>query len=84
MLQGISSSDKELALLLIKTMICSNPTGRPPASAICNYPIFWNPAKILSFFQVKYFNIVLKAISFKVNSHITIVSNYYRNFETKT
>lgn len=50
-LRGISSSDKELALLLIKAMICSNPAGRPPASAICNCPIFWNSIEILSFFQ---------------------------------
>ncbi|XP_029675812.1 serine/threonine-protein kinase/endoribonuclease IRE1 [Formica exsecta] len=50
-LRGISSSDTELALLLIKAMICSNPAGRPPASAICSYPIFWNSAEILSFFQ---------------------------------
>lgn len=50
-LQGISSNDRELALLLIKTMICRNPAERPPASSICNYPIFWNPGEILSFFQ---------------------------------
>lgn len=51
-LEEVSSSDRELALLLITAMICSNPTGRPPASAICNYPIFWNLAEILGFFQV--------------------------------
>jgi len=51
-LQEVSSSDRELALLLIKAMLCSNPAGRPPASAICNYPIFWNLAEILGFFQV--------------------------------
>lgn len=50
-LQEISSYDRELALLLIKAMICSNPAGRPPASAICNFPIFWNLAEILGFFQ---------------------------------
>lgn len=50
-LEEVSSSDRELALLLITAMICSNPTGRPPASAICNYPIFWNLAEILGFFQ---------------------------------
>ncbi|XP_012058791.1 PREDICTED: serine/threonine-protein kinase/endoribonuclease IRE1 [Atta cephalotes] len=50
-LQEVSSSDRELALLLIKAMLCSNPAGRPPASAICNYPIFWNLAEILGFFQ---------------------------------
>ncbi|XP_072763557.1 serine/threonine-protein kinase/endoribonuclease IRE1 [Anoplolepis gracilipes] len=50
-LKEISSSDKELALLLIEAMICRNPTERPPASAICNYPFFWNSAEILSFFQ---------------------------------
>lgn len=51
-LQGLSSSDKELALLLIKAMICTDPSDRPSASVICNYPIFWNPSEILSFFQV--------------------------------
>ncbi|KYN04749.1 Serine/threonine-protein kinase/endoribonuclease ire-1, partial [Cyphomyrmex costatus] len=50
-LQEMSPSDRELALLLIKAMICSNPADRPPASAICNYPIFWNLAEILGFFQ---------------------------------
>ncbi|XP_012535031.2 serine/threonine-protein kinase/endoribonuclease IRE1 [Monomorium pharaonis] len=50
-LQNVSSSDRELILLLIKAMICSNPTRRPPASAICNYPFFWNLAEILGFFQ---------------------------------
>jgi len=51
-LREIFSSDKELALLVIKAMICKDPAERPPASAICNYPIFWNSAKILGFFQV--------------------------------
>ncbi|XP_071565935.1 serine/threonine-protein kinase/endoribonuclease IRE1 [Temnothorax nylanderi] len=50
-LEKVSSSDRELALLLIKAMICSNPAGRPPALAVCNYPIFWNSAEILGFFQ---------------------------------
>ncbi|KAL0110554.1 hypothetical protein PUN28_013865 [Cardiocondyla obscurior] len=51
-LEQVSSlSDRELALMLIKAMISSNPAARPPASAICNYPIFWNLAEILSFFQ---------------------------------
>ncbi|XP_033215389.1 serine/threonine-protein kinase/endoribonuclease IRE1 isoform X2 [Belonocnema kinseyi] len=50
-LHGISESDKEIALVLIKAMITGNPTERPPASAIKNYPIFWNSAQILNFFQ---------------------------------
>lgn len=51
-LQEISSNDEELALLLIKAMISSDPTERPPASAICTYPIFWSSSEILGFFQV--------------------------------
>ncbi|XP_032689202.1 serine/threonine-protein kinase/endoribonuclease IRE1 isoform X2 [Odontomachus brunneus] len=50
-LQTMSANDRELALLLIKMMICNNPSNRPPALAICNYPIFWSSLKILSFFQ---------------------------------
>lgn len=50
-LQDLSLNDTELALLLIKAMICSNPTNRPPALAICNHPFFWNPSRILNFFQ---------------------------------
>ncbi|XP_025155794.1 serine/threonine-protein kinase/endoribonuclease IRE1 isoform X2 [Harpegnathos saltator] len=50
-LQNISASDRELAVLLIKMMICNNPSDRPPALAIYNYPIFWNSLEILSFFQ---------------------------------
>lgn len=51
-LQDMSANDRELALLLIKMMICNNPSDRPPALAICNYPIFWSSLEILSFFQV--------------------------------
>ncbi|XP_057319293.1 serine/threonine-protein kinase/endoribonuclease IRE1 [Microplitis mediator] len=50
-LNNISNSDKELALILIKSMIDSDPTSRPPALAIQNYPFFWNPSRILNFFQ---------------------------------
>ncbi|XP_011874492.1 PREDICTED: serine/threonine-protein kinase/endoribonuclease IRE1-like [Vollenhovia emeryi] len=50
-LEKVPPSDRELALLLIKAMICGNPAARPPASAICNYPFFWNLAEILGFFQ---------------------------------
>ncbi|XP_077279454.1 serine/threonine-protein kinase/endoribonuclease Ire1 isoform X2 [Temnothorax americanus] len=50
-LEKMSSSDRELALLLIKAMICSNPAGRPPALAVYTYPIFWTSAEILGFFQ---------------------------------
>ena len=51
-LRGISESDKEVALVLIKSMIADNPTERPPASAVHNYPIFWSASQILNFFQV--------------------------------
>lgn len=50
-LQEISENDKEIALILIKAMIDSNPTDRPPATAVQNFPIFWNSAQILNFFQ---------------------------------
>ncbi|KAI4494432.1 hypothetical protein M0802_008924 [Mischocyttarus mexicanus] len=46
-----SESDQELALNLIKAMISENPSERPPASAVYNYPLFWNSTTILSFFQ---------------------------------
>ncbi|KOX79225.1 Serine/threonine-protein kinase/endoribonuclease ire-1 [Melipona quadrifasciata] len=48
---GISQNDKELALVLIKAMIASNPSERPPVMAVHDYPIFWEPATILAFFQ---------------------------------
>ncbi|XP_074099180.1 serine/threonine-protein kinase/endoribonuclease Ire1 isoform X1 [Cotesia typhae] len=50
-LTDISNNDKELALVLIKAMIDSDPTSRPPAFAIQNYPFFWNSSRILNFFQ---------------------------------
>lgn len=52
-LQGISQSDKELALSLIKAMISEDPSERPPALAIYNHPLFWEPNQILAFFQVR-------------------------------
>lgn len=52
LLNNISGSDKELALVLIKAMIDSDPTNRPPALAIHNHPFFWNSPRILNFFQV--------------------------------
>lgn len=51
-LQGISQSDKELALNLIKAMISEDPSERPPALAVYNHPLFWEPIQILGFFQV--------------------------------
>lgn len=48
---GISQNDKELALVLIKAMIASNPSERPPVMAVHDHPIFWEPATILAFFQ---------------------------------
>lgn len=51
-IQDISKSDKELAIVLIKAMIGSNPIDRPPSSAVENHPFFWSPAEVLNFFQV--------------------------------
>ncbi|XP_015520215.1 serine/threonine-protein kinase/endoribonuclease IRE1 [Neodiprion pinetum] len=50
-LQGISASDRELALILIRAMIAGTPADRPPATAIHQHPIFWSAAQILGFFQ---------------------------------
>ncbi|KAG7210888.1 hypothetical protein KM043_012369 [Ampulex compressa] len=50
-LQGISRHDKDLALTLIRAMIAGDPSERPPAMAIYDYPIFWDAAQVLSFFQ---------------------------------
>lgn len=50
--EEISESDKELALVLIKTMIANDPSERPPVTAIHEHPIFWEPSRILAFFQV--------------------------------
>ncbi|XP_076175051.1 serine/threonine-protein kinase/endoribonuclease Ire1 isoform X2 [Ptiloglossa arizonensis] len=47
----ISQSNKELALLLIKAMIASDPSERPPVMAVHDHPIFWESARILGFFQ---------------------------------
>lgn len=51
-IQDISKSDKELAVILIKAMIGSNPLDRPPSTAVENHPFFWSPAEVLNFFQV--------------------------------
>ncbi|KZC13752.1 PREDICTED: serine/threonine-protein kinase/endoribonuclease IRE1 [Dufourea novaeangliae] len=48
---GISESDKDLALVLIKAMIASEPSERPPVMAVHEHPIFWEPSRILAFFQ---------------------------------
>ncbi|XP_012271622.1 serine/threonine-protein kinase/endoribonuclease IRE1 isoform X2 [Orussus abietinus] len=50
-LQDVSASDKELARVLIKAMISANPSDRPPATAICSYPMFWDAGQVLNFFQ---------------------------------
>lgn len=50
-LQDVHDHDKDLALVLIKAMIDSNPTSRPPALAVENFPFFWNSARVLNFFQ---------------------------------
>ncbi|XP_015122831.1 serine/threonine-protein kinase/endoribonuclease IRE1 [Diachasma alloeum] len=50
-LQDVHDYDKELALVLIRAMIDSDPTSRPPALAVERFPFFWNSARILNFFQ---------------------------------
>lgn len=52
-LQGSPDNDKELSLILIKSMIASNPSDRPPAMAVYNHPNFWDHLQILTFFQVR-------------------------------
>ncbi|XP_012256735.2 serine/threonine-protein kinase/endoribonuclease IRE1 [Athalia rosae] len=49
--QGISQSDRDLALVLIRAMIADSPAERPPAIAVYEHPIFWSAAQILGFFQ---------------------------------
>lgn len=53
---GIPQSDKELALVLIKAMIASDPSERPPVTAVHDHPIFWKASRILGFFQVSFFH----------------------------
>ncbi|XP_076627174.1 serine/threonine-protein kinase/endoribonuclease Ire1 isoform X1 [Colletes latitarsis] len=48
---GLSQSTKELALILIKAMIASDPSERPPVMAVQDHPIFWESARVLGFFQ---------------------------------
>lgn len=50
-LQTLSDSDRQLALTLIQAMIADDPTKRPPASAVHDYPIFWESVEILEFLQ---------------------------------
>ncbi|XP_058791502.1 serine/threonine-protein kinase/endoribonuclease IRE1 isoform X2 [Phymastichus coffea] len=50
-LQNISENDKQVALVLIKAMIASDPIDRPPAQAIHDHPMFWDAAQVLTFFQ---------------------------------
>lgn len=69
-LQGISESDRELALILIKAMIANSPTDRPPAIAIFQHPIFWNAAQILGFFQVT----ISKSFEFFKNSPFKLIN----------
>lgn len=51
-LQNISENDKQVALVLIKAMVDSDPLRRPPAQAIYDHPMFWDAAQVLTFFQV--------------------------------
>ncbi|XP_001607831.2 serine/threonine-protein kinase/endoribonuclease IRE1 isoform X1 [Nasonia vitripennis] len=50
-LQNISENDKQVALVLIKAMVDSDPLKRPPAQAIHDHPMFWDAAQVLTFFQ---------------------------------
>ncbi|XP_043279722.1 serine/threonine-protein kinase/endoribonuclease IRE1 isoform X2 [Venturia canescens] len=50
-LQSVTESDKQSALILIRAMIASDPTSRPSALVVQNYPFFWKAAHILGFFQ---------------------------------
>ncbi|XP_011300602.1 serine/threonine-protein kinase/endoribonuclease IRE1 [Fopius arisanus] len=50
-LHDVHDHNKELALVLIRAMIDSDPTSRPPAVAVERFPFFWNSARILNFFQ---------------------------------
>lgn len=34
-------------------MISEDPSERPPALAVYNHPLFWEPNQILGFFQVR-------------------------------
>ncbi|XP_053987934.1 serine/threonine-protein kinase/endoribonuclease IRE1 [Hylaeus volcanicus] len=49
--EGMSQSNRELALILIKAMIASDPSERPPVMAVHDHPIFWESSRILGFFQ---------------------------------
>ncbi|XP_076241696.1 serine/threonine-protein kinase/endoribonuclease Ire1 isoform X2 [Calliopsis andreniformis] len=48
---NVSQNDKELALVLIKAMIASDPSERPPVTAVYDHPIFWESSRVLGFFQ---------------------------------
>lgn len=84
-LQRISETDKQVALLLIKAMIASDPIDRPPAQAIHNHPMFWDAAQILTFFQVTSCNIlrflfVIKLLIFLESSvAVAVMSLEYRS-----
>ncbi|XP_076648630.1 serine/threonine-protein kinase/endoribonuclease Ire1 [Halictus rubicundus] len=49
--EDISESDRELAFMLIKAMIANDPSERPPVITVHEHPIFWEPSRILAFFQ---------------------------------
>ncbi|XP_045115482.1 serine/threonine-protein kinase/endoribonuclease IRE1-like isoform X2 [Portunus trituberculatus] len=45
-------SEKDVnSTTLIERMMSSKPSERPPTSAILKHPFFWNPEKVLTFFQ---------------------------------
>lgn len=40
-------------ITLIEKMVSSKPSERPSTSAILKHPFYWNPEKVLGFFQVR-------------------------------
>lgn len=51
-LQGTENS-KELAKNLIKSLILTKPSQRPPADAVLTHPLFWSRSDSLTFLQVR-------------------------------
>lgn len=41
------------SITLIERMVSSKPSERPPTSAILKHPFYWNPERVLNFFQVR-------------------------------
>jgi hypothetical protein len=51
-LSDLQGEEQLLQRILVEQMIGLDPMERPPASAVRVHPIFWNKARILTFFQV--------------------------------